>query len=182
MPIEKTSILEMQRLTTEEYHAAPKVPLTILLDNVRSMHNVGAVFRTADAFRIEQIVLCGITATPPHTLIHKTALGAEDSVPWHYEKDSLETVLRLKANGYRIWVLEQATGSIPPEQSPLQADEKAVLVVGNEVFGVRDEIISVADRCIEIPQFGTKHSLNVSVSCGIALYTLLAPLFPLLVR
>lgn len=180
--MEKLRIEDMHRLTLDAYRESSTLPLILLLDDVRSMHNVGAVFRTADAFRIEQIVLCGITATPPHTLIHKTALGAEDSVPWHYEKDSLETVLRLKANGYRIWVLEQATGSIPPEQSPLQSDEKAVLVAGNEVFGVRDEIISVADRCIEIPQFGTKHSLNVSVSCGIGLYTLLAPLFPLLAR
>lgn len=178
----KLSIEEMHRLSLKEYQESSTLPLTLLLDDVRSMHNVGAIFRTADAFRIERIILCGITATPPATLIHKTALGAEDSVPWTYEKDSLSAVETLKESGNQIWVLEQTTGSTPPEHSPLMINESVVLVVGNEVFGVRNEIVDVADRCIEIPQYGTKHSLNVSVSCGIVLYSILQPLLPQLAR
>ncbi|MBB6275091.1 RNA methyltransferase [Porphyromonas circumdentaria] len=172
----KLHITEMNRLDIGTYKERKKIPLTILLDNVRSMNNIGSIFRTADAFRIERMILCGITAVPPHPMIHKTALGAEESVEWEYSPSILDRVLALKAEGYEIWALELATHSLPPEQSLLQKNQKVALVIGNEVHGVSDEVIALADRCIEIPQYGTKHSLNVSVSTGIALYTLVSPL------
>lgn len=176
--LRKLHITEMNRLDAETYKERKKISLTLLLDNVRSMNNIGSIFRTADAFRIEQIILCGITATPPHPMIHKTALGAEESVAWTYAPSVVEAVQQLKAEGYRIWALELATNSVPPEQSILSPEDKVALVIGNEVHGVSDEVIALAERCIEIPQYGTKHSLNVSVSTGIALYTLVAPLLP----
>ncbi len=166
----------MERLDIETFKEVKKIPLTLILDNVRSMNNVGSLFRTADAFRIEKLILCGITANPPHPMIHKTALGAEDSVAWEYFKSTLEAVEQLRAKAYKIWALELATDSYRPEECVMTPEDKVALVIGNEVHGVNDNVIACADRCIEIPQLGTKHSLNVSVSTGIALYTLVSPL------
>lgn len=172
----KQRITEMKRLLPEEYLRARLLPLTILLEDVRSAQNVGAVFRTADAFRVEKILLSGITPQPPHPLIHKTALGAEEVVPFEYVDSTLKAVEAYREKGYKIWCLEQTIHSVPLEESPLNG-QKVLLVAGNEVHGVSQELVSLADRSVEIPQWGTKHSLNVSVSVGIALYTLLSPLF-----
>ena len=176
MPIEKTSILEMQRLTTEEYHTASKVPLTILLDNVRSMHNVGSIFRTADAFRLEELLLVGITGCPPHPLLHKTAIGAEEAVPWRHLDSAIEALEQYRQEGRTILALEQTHQSITLSSQPALDNRGAVLIVGNEVHGVSDEVIQYADYCLEIPQYGTKHSLNVSVAGGIAIWQMVAPL------
>lgn len=170
----KLDITEMERLDVESFKMVEKISLTLVLDNVRSMNNVGSLFRTSDAFRIEKIVLCGITATPPHPMIHKTALGAEYSVDWEYHPSTVSVIKELKARDYKIWALELATDSFSPDESRMEKGDRIALVVGNEVHGVDDEVISIADRCIEIPQLGTKHSLNVSVSTGIALYTIVA--------
>lgn len=171
----KLSILEMQRLTEDEYRRSPKRNVVLVLDNIRSMHNVGAAFRSSDAFRIQAIYLCGITATPPHPLIRKTALGAEEAVEWHYFSETTEAIEALKQQGYTLCVLEQTTKSCPLNQlpSPLLSDPVA-LVVGNEVYGVQEEVVAQAQYALEIPQYGTKHSLNVSVATGIALYALTA--------
>ena len=170
----KLKIEEMQRLDVEQFRSEEKVPLTLVLDNVRSLNNVGSLFRTADAFRLEGLILCGITGLPPHPMIHKTALGAELSVAWEHAESTLEAVERFRSQGYKIWALEQATDSLCPEESPLSPPERVALVVGNEVHGVADAVIACDDRCIEIPQYGTKHSLNVSVSAGIAIYSIVA--------
>lgn len=175
MPVKKTSILEMQRLSTEEYHAATKVPLTILLDNVRSLHNVGSIFRTADTFRLEELILVGITGTPPHPLIHKTAIGAETAVPWRHIDSALELLELYKREGRTILALEQTHQSIPLGMQPALSDPGAILIVGNEVHGISDELLQYADQCLEIPQYGTKHSLNVSVATGIAIYDICTP-------
>ena len=160
----------MQRLTVEEFREAKKLPLVVVLDDVRSMHNVGSVFRTSDAFRVEAVYLCGITSTPPSTEIHKTALGAEDSVAWHYYKTALEAVESLKADGYEVLSIEQAHGSTMLQDFMLLSEKKYAVVLGNEVKGVRQEVIDASDGCLEIPQFGTKHSLNVSVTAGIVIW------------
>lgn len=169
----KLRTIEMNRLSVEEFKEAEKLPLVVVLDDVRSMYNVGSVFRTCDAFRVEAIYLCGITATPPHTEIHKTALGAEDSVEWHYFKTAQEAVEHLHANGYRVYSIEQAEGSTMlqefiPHPSPLTP--KYAIILGNEVKGVHQEVIDLSDGCIEIPQYGTKHSMNVSVTAGIVIW------------
>lgn len=177
----KLLITEMNRLSKAEYIEREQLPLTILLDNVRSAQNVGSVFRTADAFRVEHILLAGISPCPPHPLIHKTALGAEEVVPFSYIPQAIDVALKYKQKGYEVWCLEQATNSVPLKESSLE-NRKVLLVAGNEVHGVSDELIEIADRVVEIPQFGTKHSLNVSVSMGIALYSILAPSFSLLTR
>ena len=148
----------------------------MVLDNIRSMHNVGSAFRTADAFAIEAIYLCGITAQPPHREIHKTALGATDSVEWKYFETTSEACKSLKASGYKIAAVEQADKSTSLETFQPQADEKLALVFGNEVFGVEEGIVKSADICLEIPQFGTKHSINVSVSMGVVLWDILSKL------
>lgn len=168
--MKKLSILEMNRLTEKQFKEAPKIPLTVVLDNIRSRHNIGSVFRTSDAFRIEKIVLCGITAAPPDADIHKTALGAEFSVDWTYEEDSLSAVERLKEDGYTLLAVEQAQGSILLSDWKGEPNAKYALVLGNEVKGVRQEVVDACHHCIEIPQFGTKHSLNVSVASGIVLW------------
>ena len=147
-----------------------KLPILVLLDNVRSMYNVGSVLRTSDAFLISEVVLCGITGCPPHPEITKTALGAEQSVSWRYEKDALDTIRKLKKEGWIICVLEQAHGSIPLSDFHSYPEQKYVLVAGNEVEGVSQDIVDIADIILEIPQYGVKHSLNVSVSVGIALW------------
>ena len=161
---------ELERLSVEEYKAQKKRPLVMVLDSVRSMNNVGSAFRTADAFAIEKIYLCGITATPPHRDINKTALGATDSVAWEHREKITELVEELREAGYKIIVIEQADESIPLQDFMPYHDCKYCLVFGNEVFGVDDGVVATADTCLEIPQFGTKHSLNISVSIGVVLW------------
>ncbi|MBQ7662320.1 MAG: RNA methyltransferase [Prevotella sp.] len=166
----KLRTIEMNRLTVEEYQEAEKMPLVIVLDDVRSMYNVGSVFRTSDAFRLEKICLCGITSTPPHAEIHKTALGAEDSVSWEYYDTALEAVEKLHKEGYTVFSVEQAEGSTSLPSFHAQRGCKYAVVMGNEVKGVHQEVIDASDACLEIPQFGTKHSMNVSVTTGIVIY------------
>lgn len=180
--MKKLKITEMERLTTEAFRRETKLPIVVVLDDVRSMNNVGSVFRTADAFRLEGLVLCGITARPPHPDIHKTALGAEDSVAWTYAADSVEAVRELRAAGYEVLALEQAHDSVSLETFAPQSGVRYALVLGNEVRGVRDEVMAEVTTSLEIPQHGTKHSLNVSVAAGIALWQLAAPLLPTLSR
>lgn len=167
----KLKITELNRLTTNEFKESRKLPLIVILDNIRSIYNVGSVFRTADAFRLEKIYLCGITSVPPHPEIHKTALGAEESVDWEYASSTLEIVDRLKQEGYRVYAVEQAEGSTMLNDFH-PADDKLAIVMGNEVKGVQQEVINRADGCLEIPQYGTKHSLNVSVTTGIVIWDL----------
>ena len=158
---------ELNRISTEAFKKAPKLPVVILLDHVRSQNNVGSVFRTSDAFRIEKIFLCGITSTPENREVHKTALGAEDTT---------EAVDRLKKEGYRIFAIEQAENTTSLENFSLSPGQKYALIFGNEVKGVQQEVIDLSDGCIEIPQFGTKHSFNISVTVGIVLWQIIAPL------
>lgn len=166
----KLRTIEIERLSLEEYHQSQKMPLVVVLDDVRSMHNVGSVLRTGDAFRVERVLLCGITGTPPHAEIHKTALGAEDSVDWTYVTSAVEAVRQLKQEGYQVLSVEQAEGStMLHEFRPLPGERYAV-VLGNEVKGVHQEVIDLSDGCLEIPQYGTKHSLNVSVTAGIVIH------------
>ena len=168
--MKKLRTIEMDRLTVDEFKQADKLPLIVVLDNVRSMHNVGSVFRTGDAFRIEAVYLCGITSTPPMSEIHKTALGAEDSVTWKYFDTALEAVETLKAEGYEVYSVEQAHGSTMLQNFTPINNKKYAVVLGNEVKGVHQEVIDASDGCLEIPQFGTKHSMNVSVTGGIIIW------------
>ena len=163
---------ELPRKNRTEFQEAMKLPVVLLMENIRSMHNVGSVFRTADAFLAEAIYLCGYTPRPPHRDIHKTALGATDTVRWIYSDSSVEAVLSLKSEGYRIVGVEQVAGSIPLQEYQVAPDEKIVLIFGNEVDGVSEEVLKYCDDCIEIPQFGMKHSLNVSVAAGMVLWEL----------
>ena len=166
----KLRTIEMKRLTVEEFREADKLPLVVVLDDVRSMYNVGSVFRTCDAFRVEKICLCGITSTPPHAEIHKTALGAEDSVSWQYCNTALEAVRELKKQGYTVFSVEQAEGSTSLPSFVPEKGQKYAVVMGNEVKGVHQEVIDESDGCLEIPQLGVKHSMNVSVTTGIIIY------------
>lgn len=166
----KLNVLEMNRLTVEEFKAARKLPLIVVLDNVRSLHNVGSVFRSCDAFRIEAVYLCGITATPPSAEIHKTALGAEDSVSWKYYESTLDAVEELKQQGYFVYSIEQVEGSENMAKISLDASKRYAVVLGNEVKGVEQAVVNTSDSCLEIPQLGTKHSLNVSVTAGIVVW------------
>ena len=168
--MKKLRTIEMDRLTVDEFKQAEKLPLIVVLDDVRSMHNVGSVFRTGDAFRIEAVYLCGITSTPPMAEIHKTALGAEDSVTWKYFDTALEAVETLKAEGYEVYSVEQAHGSTMLQNFTPINNKKYAVVLGNEVKGVHQEVIDASDGCLEIPQFGTKHSMNVSVTGGIIIW------------
>ena len=170
--MQKTTIQEMNRLTPEAFHEAQKVPLIVVLDNVRSQHNIGAVFRTADAFCLRGVWLCGICCCPPNNEIHKTALGAEETVDWRYYENTLEAVRALQADGYTVYAIEQAHGSTLLHNMQLPRNQKTAIVMGHEVFGVQQEVVDAADGCIEIPQYGTKHSLNVSVTAGIVMYEL----------
>jgi len=163
---------ELDRLTVEEMQKTVKKPIVIVLDNIRSMHNVGSAFRTADAFLCEKIFLCGITAQPPHREIHKTALGATESVDWKHHEHTFEVVNKLKNDGYKIASIEQADQSISLEKFTPHVHEKIALVFGNEVKGVQEEVVKNSDYVIEIPQFGTKHSLNISVSIGVVVWDL----------
>lgn len=185
----KLTSAEMGRMNVDQYREADKLPLVAVLDNVRSQHNVGAVFRTADAMRIERVLLCGICCCPPNQELHKTALGAEESVEWQYFKDTLEAVRELKAQGYTVYAIEQAHDSVTLEEAVEQISNflsqgndysrfqisncpKIAIILGHEVFGVQQEVVDSCDGCIEIPQYGTKHSMNVSVTAGIVLYRL----------
>ena len=186
---------EIIRISTEEFKQAKKIPLVMVLDNVRSMHNIGSVFRTSDAYLVEKVILCGITAQPPHPEIHKSALGAEFSVDWEYYADTNEAVAALKAQGYEVWAIEQAENSVmlqdffscetpPPKLGEVREAERGMqlstlnsqlstkfaVVMGNEVKGVQQSVIDQCEGCIELPQFGTKHSLNVSVTAGIVIW------------
>lgn len=168
----KLKINELNRISAEEFKRVEKLPLVVVLDNVRSLHNIGSVFRTSDAFRVERIYLCGITATPPHPEMHKTALGAEFTVDWTYVNNAVEAVENLRREGYTVYSVEQAEGSIMLEDLILDPSGKYAVVMGNEVKGVQQEVINASDGCIEIPQYGTKHSLNVSVTAGIVIWDL----------
>lgn len=160
----------MRRLTVEEFKRAEKLPLTVVLDDVRSLYNVGAVFRSGDAFRIERVVLCGITAAPPNAEIHKTALGGELSVDWQYCASADEAVRRLREEGVTVCSVEQAEGSVMLHDLRIDPAKRYAVVLGNEVKGVRQSVVDLSDVCIEIPQYGTKHSLNVSVAAGIVMW------------
>ena len=183
----KLRITEMGRMNVEEFHASKKMPLIIVLDDVRSMYNVGSVFRTADAFRVEGIYLCGITARPPHPEIHKTALGAENAVAWQHFPTALDAVASLKQLGYTIYSIEQCEGSTMLNKLGMRNNRLEMeceyshgesiphsshyaIILGNEVKGVHQEVVDASDGCIEIPQFGTKHSLNVSTTAGIVIW------------
>lgn len=166
----KLKVEELNRISIEEFQEAKKIPMVIVLDNVRSLNNIGSVFRTSDAFRVEEILLCGITATPPNTEIHKTALGAEDSMKWRYFDDTLSAIQELKAKDYTVFSVEQAENSISLESVQLDKNKKYAVILGHEVHGVQQLVIDASDGCIEIPQYGTKHSLNVSVTAGIVIW------------
>ena len=166
----KLRTIEMQRLSLDEFHEAKKLPLTVVLDDVRSLHNVGAVFRSSDAFRVDAVYLCGITATPPHPEIHKTALGGEDSVAWRYFETAADAVRSLQQEGVYVYSIEQVEGSTKLQDLQLDTSRRYAVVLGNEVKGVSQEVVDIADGCLEIPQFGTKHSLNVSVTAGIVIW------------
>ena len=168
--LRKLKVTEMNRLTVEEFKEAKKIPLVVVLDDVRSLHNIGAVFRTSDAFLVDCIYLCGITATPPHPEMHKTALGAEYTVDWKYFQHTEDAVNELRTKGYTLFAIEQCEGSILLDKLVLEPDKKYAVVLGNEVKGVKQEVVNLCDGCIEIPQFGTKHSLNVSVTAGIIIW------------
>ena len=172
MSMRKLKITELNRISTEEFKEAKKLPLVVVLDDIRSLHNIGSVFRTSDAFRIEHIYLCCIKAGHPHAEIHKTALGAEFSVEWTYVHNAVEAVDNLKSNGYIVYSIEQAEGSIMLDDLQLDKQQKYAVVLGNEVKGVGQEVINHSHGCIEIPQYGTKHSLNVSVTAGIVIWDL----------
>ncbi|MGQ9621078.1 MAG: RNA methyltransferase [Bacteroidales bacterium] len=163
---------ELGRKSVAEFKNADKLPLVIVLDNVRSHNNIGSVFRTADAFLVERMILCGITATPPHREIQKTALGATESVDWIYLRNTVEAVTELKVEGYFIVAIEQVEGSFELQDFRVEKGKKYALVFGHEINGVTQEVIDICDACIEIPQFGTKHSFNITVSAGIVLWEL----------
>jgi len=163
---------ELRRLNVEEFKEEDKIPLIVILDNIRSLNNIGSVFRTSDAFLVEKIFLCGITAKPPHKEIHKTALGATESVEWEYVEDTLKLIKKLKDLNIKIASIEQVENSILLQDFKVVENQKYAFVMGNEVKGVQQEVVTQSDFCIEIPQFGTKHSLNISVSCGVVLWDL----------
>lgn len=166
----------MDRLNVEEFKQVEKTPICIVLDNVRSLNNIGSVFRTADAFLIEKIYLCGITATPPHKDIHKTALGATDSVAWEHRESTMELLEELREEGYTSLAVEQAENAVMLNDFKVEENKKYALIFGNEVKGVSQEVVSASDLVLEIPQYGTKHSLNISVSVGIVVWDLWAKL------
>lgn len=168
--MKKRSVLELNRITREEFKKRDKIPLVVIMDNIRSLNNVGSVFRTSDAFLVDSIYLCGITATPPHPEIHKTALGAEDSVEWIYYEDTNEVVDKLHKEKYIVYAVEQVENSIMLPYLQLDKNKKYAIVLGNEVKGVQQTVVDKCDQSIEIPQFGTKHSLNVSVTAGLVIW------------
>ena len=161
---------ELNRLAVDQFKKVSKNPIVLVLDHVRSMNNVGSAFRTGDAFLIEKIYLCGITAQPPHREINKTALGSTDTVEWEHFENTLDAIQKLKKDGYQVLSVEQAEHSLSLENFTPEPDEKYAFIFGNEVYGVDQEVINASDHCLEIPQFGTKHSLNISVSIGVVLW------------
>ena len=161
---------DLNRISVEEYKQVEKTPLVVVLDNVRSLNNIGSVFRTSDAFRVAKICLCGITACPPHRDIHKTALGAEDSVDWEYFETTASCIASLKAQGYKVYAVEQVDESIMLDHFVIDTPQPSAIIFGNEVEGVDEEVIPLCDACIEIPQFGTKHSLNISIAAGLLIW------------
>jgi tRNA G18 (ribose-2'-O)-methylase SpoU len=168
----KLSMDELNRKSVDEFKEAEKMPVVVVLDNIRSMHNVGSVFRTADAFLLRGIYLCGYTPQPPHRDIHKTALGATETVEWKYESTTIEAVKQLKQAGYRVYAVEQVQNSIPLNRFNMNQQQPVAVVFGNEVSGVEEEVLKLCDGSIEIPQLGMKHSLNISVAAGIVLWEL----------
>lgn len=168
----KLETVEINRLSVDEYKKTDKIPLLVVLNDIRSFHNVGAIFRTCDAFACEKVFLCGITGTPPHREIYKTALGATETVEWHYYENIMDILNILKKDNYKLIALEIAENSVSIDDFHNLSKDKLALIVGNEVTGIDQSVLDICDYCIEIPQFGTKHSLNVSVSCGIALWKL----------
>lgn len=166
----KLTVEDMHRIDVETFKQSEKLPLVMVLDNVRSLHNVGSVLRTADAFRIEAVYMCGITATPPSAEIHKTALGAEDSVIWQYFEDTMQAVDKLKNEGYTVLAVEQVEGSLKLGNFAFEPQKKYALIMGNEVKGVRQDVVDACHQALEIPQYGTKHSMNVSVTAGIVMW------------
>jgi len=169
----KLTTTELNRISLEDFKTADKTPIVVVLDNIRSLNNVGSVFRTADSFIIEAVYLCGITAKPPHKDIQKTALGAQDAVNWLYSENTIDAVQDLKKEGYSIVAVEQAENTISLDDFYPQKNQKIALVFGNEVQGVNQDVIDISNNCIEVPQFGTKHSLNISVCVGIVLWDLI---------
>ena len=163
---------ELGRISVSTFKKTPKTPIIVVLDNIRSLNNIGSVFRTSDAFLVEKIYICGITAKPPHRDIHKTALGATESVDWEYKKDTRTLVNDLKNQGVKVAAIEQVENSIMLDKFVPEPNKKIAIIFGNEVKGVQQEVVSESDYCIEIPQIGTKHSLNISVSCGVVLWDL----------
>ncbi|TCC96898.1 RNA methyltransferase [Pedobacter hiemivivus] len=174
--MQKLKLDDLNRVSIEEFKEQEKLPVVVVLDNVRSMHNIGSVFRTGDGFAVEGVYLCGITAQPPHREIEKTALGATQSVNWKHFETTLDAVSALRAEGYKIIAIEQAAGSTMLNTFKPSTDEKYALIFGNEVNGVSDEVMAQIDQCIEIPQFGTKHSFNIVISAGIVLWDFFAKL------
>lgn len=166
----KLKLEELNRISIEEFQQSEKIPMIIVLDNVRSLNNIGSIFRTSDAFRVEKIILCGISATPPNVEIHKTALGAEDAVAWKYFKDTESAIEYLKIEGCLIYSIEQTENSQSLDSFKIDKDQKYAVVLGHEVHGVQQAVIDSSDGCLEIPQYGTKHSLNVSVTAGIVIW------------
>lgn len=174
---QKKSILELKRDSAEEFRSKQKFPITVVLDNVRSLNNIGSIFRTSDAFAVKRIVLCGITACPPSPEIHKTALGAELTVSWEYHAETTDAIAALRSQGVTICAIEQAFNSIPLQDFPIDPNREYALVLGHEVYGVQQAVVDAADCCIELPQFGTKHSLNVAVTAGLAIWHFARPHF-----
>lgn len=167
---------ELERLSIDAFKAAKKTPIIIVLDHIRSLNNIGSVFRTSDAFLVEKIYLCGITATPPHKDIHKTALGSTDTVAWEYAKNTMDVIAKLKAEKVKICTIEQAENATMLNDFKVKPNTKYALVFGNEVKGVAQEVVNASDTVIEIPQFGTKHSLNIAVSCGVVVWDVFSKL------
>ena len=168
--MKKKNIEDLHRISVETFKSTKKKPLVVILDNVRSLHNVGSVFRTSDAYLVEKIFLCGITAVPPSAEIHKTALGAENTVQWEYAENTVAVVASLKANGHTVLAIEQVEGSVSLNDFAIDNNRKYAVILGNEVKGVQQSVVDQCDACIELPQFGTKHSLNVSVTAGIVIW------------
>lgn len=168
--MKKKTIWDLDRLSADDFRSASKMPVAVVLDNVRSLNNIGSLFRTADCFAAAELVLCGISATPPSPEIHKTALGAEDTVAWRYFDNTLSALAKLRKEGYTILTLEQVHDSIPLQEFEPESGKRYAIVVGNEVYGVDQAVVDASDACLEIPQSGTKHSLNVTISASVALW------------